>query len=349
MPYYPDHTYKWLLTFLSLLIFSSVGHAQATKQLIIPLPDSKIANSLYNKITILDIRADTTNLGMVRVGFFDKRATLIAKPSLSTQINNIFSALIDQTAAKQELMLLIRQISFTEGTGTSNKGFFQMRAALFAKTGDSYHKINQIDTLKVLSASIDVTDTLLRFGSREIKEFISRNLGKVPESAVNYRYTDIAHIDSLEKSKLPVYANNSYVDGLYLTYRSFSLQIPDAPINAERNAIQNDMVTTPDKNGKFKKVKSGSVYALVSKGQLYAATKFGYYPIDKVNGELIFTGRVSIANSPSVVATALFGALGGLISSANTDGIFEIKIDHTNGGYIKLKEIETPTYKEIDY
>ncbi len=87
------------------------------------------------------------------------------------------------------------------------------------------------------------------------------------------------------------------------------------------------------------------MYAFVYKGQPFVATEYGYYPLQKINDDFYFTGKAKVtANTGDVIAASLFfGIIGGLIAS-NSEATFEMKIDHLNGGFIRLKEIEPKKY-----
>ncbi|HEX8462580.1 MAG TPA: hypothetical protein VF623_14165, partial [Segetibacter sp.] len=76
-------------------------------------------------------------------------------------------------------------------------------------------------------------------------------------------------------------------------------------------------------------------------GQAYIATDYGFYPLRKINSDYHFTGKAKVqANTGDVIAASLFfGILGGLIASSNSDATFDMKLDHINGGFIRLKEV----------
>ncbi|MEO6219895.1 MAG: hypothetical protein ABIO81_05670 [Ginsengibacter sp.] len=92
------------------------------------------------------------------------------------------------------------------------------------------------------------------------------------------------------------------------------------------------------------KVKAKDVYAIVYNGQPFIATEYGYYLLQKINEDFFFTGKAKVsAKTGDVIAASLFfGILGGLIAS-DSESIFEMKIDHSNGGFIRMKEIKRLT------
>lgn len=324
-----------------LLLFISAGlHCQNIENFEIPLAESKINNSQYNTIKLLDSRSDTTTLGIVQTGLFNRKANVIPKKPLSIQLFNVFNSMINETAKSNELLLQIRQFSFAEITGSmSEKGYCFLRAELYTKKAEQYQKISSIDTVICLKSSIDVTKAIIKAGGEAIAGFIMSNLLHEPAGSAYYTYNDILGIDNFEKRKLKVYNTATYTDGLYLTYQSFRDQIPDKQITVEGNDVNNSVRTT-ELNGKSQKVKIGKVYAVVYNGQPYIATPFEYYPLKKVNDDFLFTGKAKVTASTGAVitASAFLGIIGGLIAS-DAESTFEMKLDHINGGFIRLKEI----------
>jgi len=334
---------------ITLLIYSNT-QAQSTQKFAFELPENKVSNSLYNKISVLDTRMDTTNMGIIQTGAFNKKTKVIAKEPLNIQFKNILTALTDSTAKPQELLIQLRQLSFVEITGSfSEKGYFYLRAGIYAKQPDGYRQVGAIDTVSLTTSGVDVTGALLKHGSETIAGFIAANLNKAPVTATTYKYTDLVKIDSVEKRNLKVYNTNRYTDGLYLTYKSFCNQVPDAPLVVTNNFIDYTM-KTPGEKGKLKKVKSDKVYAVVYQGQAYIATKYDYYPLKKTNDDFFFTGKASATPSTVSMVTAgvFFGMLGSLIAS-NAEATFEMKIDHINGEFIRIKEIIDPNAGKYDY
>ncbi|MGV3760889.1 hypothetical protein [Parapedobacter sp.] len=72
----------------------------------------------------------------------------------------------------------------------------------------------------------------------------------------------------------------------------------------------------------------------------YVATSYGYYPLWREGDDLFFMGKdkATAAASDVIVASAFFGIAGALMAS-NAEAAFEMKLDHLNGGFIRLREI----------
>lgn len=352
--YFITPMFRSLLCCLVILLLRTNLYAQHVKEFEIPLSEVKFQNSKYNHIRLFDLRTDTTNYGAVQTGALNRYAKVIVKQPLSAQLNLCFNSAIDNTAHQGNLLLLLRQFSFAEMTGAvTEKGYYYLRAGLYKENAQKYEYITSIDTMVTLKSSIDVTKALLKTGAETLEGFISGNLLSEPAGTV-YTHHDLLNLDSLEKSKVKVYNTSVYADGLYLTYKSFMDQKPDKQFIINGSDLNMFEIKAIDDKGKAQKVKKQNVYAIVFHGEPFIATKFDYYPLKKVNNDFIFTGKANgTANTGDVIiASAFLGIIGGLMASDGAVSTYDMKIDHVNGAFIKLKEIPDPVVtisKNEDY
>lgn len=341
--------YKFFTLPLFLLLICEALLAQNVSKFEMAIPAGNVKGSLYNSLKFVDSRPDTTNIGQVQTGAWNKDTKVIPAKPLSVQFTAVLKALTDSTINTGELLLQLRNFRFAEIAGiTPEKGFCFFRAELYAKKGDSYQRITSIDTVVMIKSTVDVTKPLLKMGSEAIPGIIAGNLLKTPADARFYTYNEIVHIDSLEKSTIKLYNTPTYADGVYSTYKSFKNQTPDQQLVLEGYEVYPDAVKAKDENGKLQKVKSQKIYAIVYRGEPFIASRDGYYPLKKVNNDFIFTGKARVAADASEVlaASMLFGILGGLATTNHNDATFEMKIDYRNGAFIRLREIPEKVYQE---
>ncbi|MCC6288175.1 MAG: hypothetical protein IT249_09845 [Chitinophagaceae bacterium] len=335
-----------LFIFFYSLVCCNIAIAQkAVKNFELNLPEQKISHSLYNTIEYIDSRSDTSNMGIVQTGAFNKKARVVPATPFNLQLQKLMDALTDNsTSGKGVLLFQLRQLSFAEITGAmSEKGYCYLRAALYEKQHEGYSYINSIDTILVIK-SMDVTKRLFRDGSKLFAEFIGGNLNKPASDEFVYTYADIVHIDSLEKKKLKVYNMDTYTDGVYTSYRSFTDQLPDytnMDVMLKRDTVSG--VKVKDAEGKIKKIKSKDIYAVIYNGKIFIATDYGYYPAEKYSNDFLFPGKAKVAASTGdmIAAGVFFGIIGSLIAENTANATFEMKIDHINGGFIRLREVKT--------
>jgi hypothetical protein len=333
--------FKSLATLVVLTITFTHLLGQHTKDFEIHLPGKKVNASLYNSIDFLDSRFDTTHMGIVQLGAFNKKARVVPKMPFDRQLENVLFALTDSTAKQSKLLLQLRQFNFAEITGaTSEKGYLYMRADLYVNNNLRYQKLASIDTV-VLVKSMDVTNALFRKGSATVTNFIADNLLNTPADQLIYTLNDINNIDSLEKSKIFLYTTDKYTDGVYETFNAFKSQAPDRPaiVNTDKSGKISSVFAIGEDGNKIK-LKAKDIYAIVHDGQPFVASEYGYFPLKKVDHDLYFTGRAKVtAKSGDVIAASIFfGIIGGLLAS-DASAVFEMKIDHLNGGFIHIKEV----------
>ena len=239
------------------MLYYAASFAQdRTEDFSITLPEQKVSNSLYNKISYIDSRSDTSSLGLVQLGAFNKLASVVPKVHFSQQMVNVLQSLTDSTAKNGELLFQVRQLSFAELPQKFNeKGYFYLKANLYSKTNNRFLKIKSIDTIISIRAA-DVTRALFRNGSNVIAGFISNNLLKTPIDSTLYSFKDINRMDSIEKRKIKLYNVKTYTDGLYTSYESFKNQTPDMQATVEKQDIKVVAIYVVNEKGKTKKYRN---------------------------------------------------------------------------------------------
>lgn len=337
---------KRILLISSLLMgaFSSNAQKKVVSFQIVP-PEEKVANSLYNSIQLLDIRKDTTDFGIVQKGLLNRRVKVTTDIPMAEQLSGIVDALTDHTAQNGKLLLLLRQCSFAEVTNAmSEKGYFHFRAVLFSHENDAYKRIVSIDTVTMVKA-MDVTQKMLRLGEGVITSFIAEYLKQAPNEDMTLSINQLPKIDSIEKSRLPFYISGSYVDGIYYSFNSFVYQQPDeGKVSAvlDKNGKLRQVSYT-DKDGQKEKIKNRATYAVVYEGKPYVSTKYGFYLLEKRDNDFYFIGKASNYTTIDIVtAEIFFGVIGGLIAQSAT-ALFEMKLDHLSGGFIRIRALSPPS------
>jgi len=312
-----------------------------TKDFKISLPEHKIQKSCYSSIDYIDSRIDTLKMGIIQRGAFNRKAKVISKVPLSIQLKNVMHSLTDSSANNGELLFQLRQLTFAEITGAmSEKGYCRFKAELYSKNNYQYQKLASIDTL-ILIKSMDVTKALFKSASKTITDFIANSLLKEPIDSNCYSFKNIQEIDSIEKREIKVYNTDTYMEGLYYNYQSFSCQKPDKQASIEVGKDGRiSRVKISNTESKMIKIKPKDIYAIVYNGKPYVTTKFGYFPLQKSKGDFYFVGRTKVsANSGDIVAASMFfGVIGSLLAS-NANATFVMMLDHNNGGFIHIREV----------
>lgn len=301
--------------------------------------EQRIRGSLYNSIDFLDLRRDTTYLGVVQVGMVNTKARVVPKQPLQEQFQTLLASLVDSDAKQGRLLLTFRRFTFMERTtATKETGFFFVRADLYQNNNEQYRWISTLDTI-IQFNGMDVTQKLLRKGEKLVTAFLTTKVTEGPSSPRTYSLLETIKIDSLQKAELAVYNTEKYTDGLYETYESFRDQKPSTNnfTTDIRKEKLKDVFVPINNTGGLKKITSEHYFAVVYKGIPYVVTDDGYFPLEKRNDDFYYSG---VVKSFSIGPALMFGLMGAmLMGTKHTIG--EFKMDHINGSFLyfgKLRE-----------
>ncbi|HMT74082.1 MAG TPA: hypothetical protein PKA77_08440 [Chitinophagaceae bacterium] len=337
---------KNFLSFFAVALFFSGGLFSQMKSepFDITIPDTVVKGSLYNRLTLVDKRTDTFSVGIIQKGAFNKRVRINTITPLQKQFSELLKYIIDSVSAKKgEMLLVLREFSFAEITGAfGEKGYFHLRGNLFEKDGQLYTEISGVDTVLVVTG-LDVTKKMLAKGSRFFTDFIVSSLKEEPKGCGQFSFSQVDAIDSIEKSKLPLYTVTDFKNGAYRDFNSFVNQVPDDTtliINYSKNGVLKS-IEAKKKNGKYTDVELNKWYAFAYNNRLFISADYGVYPLEKKGDDFFFTGRASVpANSGDVIAASVFfGLIGVLAASGGSSADFYMKIDHRGGGFIRIRKV----------
>ena len=354
-----------LITCFLLLSYANVFSQSRIQEFELILPEKKVSNSLYNSIRFIYSRDDNTNLGTVQEGRKRIPAVVIPSVPFTKQFSDLMNAVTDNTAKHATLFFQLRELNFAEVQATlGDKGYCYFKAGLYARYGSNYQRINTIDTVINIKSTI-ITYDLLTTASKMITNFVTNNLLLAPGDTTSYTAMEIANIDSLEKSKIPLYTAAKFHEGLYTTHKSFLNQIPDKQITVEqkdekvfsvsksfRNTVPEMLITVEHQNnkilsvntvneeGKIVRVGNKDIYAIVYNGVPYIQMDYEYYILSKHEDDFYFTAKGKGFIKPFEILTA--SSFIGLVVSLmpyGTDRRYLMKIDHGSGGFIRIKEV----------
>jgi len=299
-----------------------------------------IPNSLYNRITLVDTRQDTALIGIIDPGRSDRpdlAQKFLFDGSPQPQLTALLNAYIDNTAKDGELLFQFRRFNFVERYDTR---FCYLSAILYAKKGDRYGRLLQLDTTILLTGSVRL---LNEYANETLSTFVRKALTLPADSAI-YVYQDIVGLDSLARDRYALYSTPQYVDGQYNTSIAFLNQQPDwqgSILTGKKGEI---LAAYPfNSDGKPSK-KPQHVYAIVYKGVPYIETAYGYYPMERVGREIFVTAdiRMPVKNGERTVDYLAVGViLGSEIAKAGHKRRYRLIMDPVAGKFLHLYPIRT--------
>lgn len=347
---------KNTLILLLLLTVASL-FAQSKKFIIeelnLPDPIQTISNSNYNKIKLQDIRIDPEDYGMVMKGVSDRKAKVKFSPGFEDQLTRMFDKGIEKSSAgDQELLVQLRSLNYKEVTiDMVQYGYFNFRALIFGGKENQYQLLKKIDTTMVLF-KMDVTKKLEEQSLAYLHKTVFEAVSAAPIDHKIYTQEDINNYNKIAKSQLPLYTQPKLKDGVYMNYKSFSIQVPDKPIND----IQVDLgmitkATYIDDKGKKRNVKTDS-YAVVNQGKAYIMYEGELYPMRKGSEDFYFISK--IYDRPTGERQLISGTTGamiggpiGVLIAKGKGKTYECQLDYFNGKYEIVREIKPQKQKEV--
>lgn len=315
-----------------------------TEDFNIEKPEYK-TQSNFSHLQIIDSRKDTANYGIVQKGAFNKRALVQPKIPIAVQLDSIFNLLkANATTTPQDtLVIQLRDMKFAEITEAFKEtGYFYLRANTYLKKGESYSEVSSMDIIETVNA-MDVTQKNYKNASRIINDFMGKAMSSKASLDRTFTLEQIVNIDKIEKQAIPLYASEKLTDGIYMAYFGFKDQIPNhSDFKVERNKkgeIRDIKVL--DYKGKYTSIARDRMYGFVENGVPHIATEYGFYQLIKREDDYFYTGKVRVAgDSASIVAASvMFGIIGGIIASNNSD-TYEIMIDHITGTTLTQTKIK---------
>ncbi len=305
---------------------------------------AKVENCLYNSIKLLDSREDTSSFGSVRIGMLDKEVKVVSDGSFETQLGVLLTKMSGESSGQTPLVFQLRRLKFVEKAEAGREyGYCFFRASIFSSMSTGYKLISAIDTFMVVESKKEVTKQIIAYANKTFVNFVISALTIEPKQNTVLSLNEIVKIDSIEKAHIKVYTTDEYVNGVYRTFESFKDQTPDYSlfsITFEDGEIS-EIKAKNDKN-RLRTINSEEVYAIVNNGKPYISAEFGYYPLVKNNNDFYFIGddKVNYIKGQVVKSNSIFNPTEYVYTPLPITTQFEIKIDHMNGKFMRVKEIK---------
>jgi len=343
---------------LALACMAETARAQTAPEefRIRPGSGTPVTNALYNRISFLDSRYDTSNMGIIHSGEFTNKAPVQMFIPLSVQLNYLLKSLVDETAADGELLFQLRKLKFAETeTNGFEKGLCFLRASLYEKNGSACKKLGSLDTVIVLVYA-ETSSTLPDEASKVITSMISSSLNK-KSSAESIDFNKIQNIDREEKLLLPLYnpsvykggKDTSLTNGVYFAYTFFKNLTPNKQIASAiikpNGSLQLKVLNNKDQP---EKIAEDKFYAFVNEGKAYVLGEFAACRLYKYNGDFFYVG----AGTANPAADALLGKIklgelpvpagnltADMLKKKKDRKYYLIRLDHIDGSFMRVKEI----------
>jgi hypothetical protein len=313
---------------LILLIISLFGYNATfagTEDYKLTPTDSILEYSIFNKVKVIDIRANKDNFGYIKTGAFNATKTL--QSSNPEKMFQDFAETLIRPAKEQQnatLLIVIQNFKITDRPVAGELGTFYVRASFYlsdADEQDKYQPILTVDSFFETVKGWDVTKAILKIANSKMTTWVSRIAYKFQKPQDYVFRSEKEIIDSLNaKANYPIYSE-APKEGIYMTEEDFLNNRPqEMPLLCTTDpTLANGLFKVYKKNekGKFKiPIYNEEWFAVYSNGKWFKQTSFGVCKMTYSNNDFYFpeAGNGLRANDDMAV---MFGIVGALVSNGS--------------------------------
>jgi hypothetical protein len=282
----------------------------------------------YNlNFTVIDRRADTSNIGKMSQGFDFERFFVKPNPSLQNQLNSVY---FKRSEGCRNFTLIINDFEILDNPSESSYiGMIRLNLDLFENIENKFKYLNSIDTTIIVKGS-RLDKILVAHSAGYMLLFINSSSKINANKRKSATYTEMLDYDSLVLNDMPLYKNEKLNQGFYRTYQDLLTQT---------NQLEFDTLKSCQTKKKFKVIKNGqeecyykdSFYAIVYNQQVYVNVESKWYQVNFKQKEVIFTGlmlRIDKDYMKGLAYWSLMGVAGVMTGVIITDAINNTKTWH---------------------
>jgi hypothetical protein len=325
---------------LAMIFANAINCQEDVFEFSLPVPDTSISNSYYNKIEFIDSRIDTGSFGYIKTAGNNKKVPVITKISLEEQLSDFIRRSVVANTLPGTLLLQLRYLNFGQTSSTEGrKQFCYLRINLFRKSEKGYHRAAELDSV----ISIDLKEPSLKLVQQTqnlLSNFLYRQLSKDEADAEALSRELITRIDVLEKKKIKLYTAQRLTDGIYFSYASLKNQTPDKKDFILRMSDKEPYaVYSIEERGKQENWPLRKVYAVVHEGKMYVTVGGSFYEAKRRKDDfyVVAPGRALIS-AQELAQAYFFKGIIGQVKTITRTMMYEMKIDYLTGAFIRIHE-----------
>lgn len=324
------------------IIFSIQIKAQKGNDFNIVIPEVKVGDSKYNNLHYIESRPNPDDMGVVYTGMWNGIQPVMLTVPLESQLQSLVNTISFPSGESKTIAVQMRAFFFSLGEkDMRGKAKCNLRMTLYEMDeNEKYYFLNTIDTLLVNNDQKRVKEAV----SEVISTFIIANLPYYAEEGESpLDMAQVMGIDFYEKNSIPFYMQESLPDGIYTNYKSLKNLSPDISsditiVKTDKGEIKEVKIPDIDKPGKYKKIKTNNIYAVVADGVPYISFEGDLYKAYKKDGDWRFVITQKVAGSGFSLGVSVGttgsrggGAVGLGIPIGGKKENIEMFVDHLNG------------------
>ncbi|MFY0253032.1 hypothetical protein ACDQ55_03670 [Chitinophaga sp. 30R24] len=246
----------------------------------------------FSGITVVNALWDSTRLGFVEVGLYNKKVLAVPEKNMSAYLLDYIDTALATVyePGKPAMLWVVEDVRIGEHTGDAGeKAYVRLKATAYLSDGEIYKELISRDIVHY-NTGLDVTHKHGNNLAKAIQELYlaaDSALLILPVDAPILSYNELM-LRYLQKREVPALKDSVLNEGVYYTFESFLRNKPDRALTKEESKSRRKVPLIPtdlpmtEKADVWGVVKKGIAYKSVKKGDVLkrdavvALTKRGY-------------------------------------------------------------------------
>lgn len=325
-----------------LLLFVFHTHAGSYDEFQLMVLDSITTNTVYNQVTVADMREDKDNIGYLRLGAFNKKNLQVPAGGLEQMLQQFAqrTAGLAQASGNKTLLIVVRDFSMADRPIEGEMGSFYARMDFYLGSGEQYRLVTHVDSFFETASGWDVTNNVKKLVAQKMTDWLLA-MAEPVTSDDNAPLIDLATIKEqirTEKARYPVYQEVPKT-GVYYTLEQFLNNAPGTTEFIEKKySISGVNVSYFYEKGEGKKkgasLEKSDCFAVYNGQKWFKRTSDGLLEMKVRNGDFYFQ-EVGYGIKKSDNMAIMFGMVGALIESTSNsrkgNALYRMRLDPNTG------------------
>ena len=317
--------------------------ASLPAQKVIELNKSRldVGKRRFNIVRVIDVRFDTTRLGVARVGLDNRKEKIVLTPSLPVAFQQYFSAKLPNAPDLPNVVLRVSRFGLWEEINVLGSEGARVAAdfEFFLQQGDRYAYLGDRKFRFTEGLGSDITkyhDDNLRAALQSVVDYLQDSVDWKTVSELPANTSQ----DSLLLRTIPrMLTDAAPVTGAYKNFTDFRNNSPRLAAQIEEKDGAS-VLLIEGRKGKFRRVKPDDRIWGFSDGKNMYINQFGtFYQLNKIgeNAFEFYGVDYDKKMTNAAVGQAAFGLIGGMIAGSMTKSRHYV-VDWETGSFLQKEE-----------
>ena len=329
-----------ILTVCCLATYQTATAAKEDEY-VLDIVDTIRGSVSFDKVKIVDLRVDKSNVGYVRTGVANRKNVLITPDGFDNVLNKFVISATQFATHKdeRELIVFVREYKLADRPNAGEMGTFYVRMDFYLQGDAGYMPALQVDSFFEISSSWDVTKSLKNLASQKMGKWLKAvSATNVKSLAKNQKpFEEIVQAYANENLPFPIY-NQQPNKGVYYSFEEFINNSPkDTAFHQKNYSTDGKLVpffyqNLPN-NKKGKSFEKLDCFAIYNGKKWYKKSHFGMLEMKYEDGDFYFFDLgYGVKTSDEVVV--MFGLVGAMIANGSQrqgKAVYRMRLDPNTG------------------